>query len=237
MKKRFKSEKIHKALMKYKSKSNEENLHSLYEELDFIINQVTKNIARSFSRKHPDAFEDIRQNIKIEIYNRLEKLARLSIDGENLVCILVSATCLIFNTYYRKWERDTPYDSLVDASKASEEFHPISGMMEVGINDIDPTHIDEEDQVYSKAIVWSKPIVEEKLKLQDFLRIVQVEAVALSNFENKELIEFCVNSLLSGRQPSLAIIQKLWKVEDPGFWPSYALVLIRLAILKAKRSL
>src|ERR1700686_3932759 len=90
----------------YKKKPTSNNLNILYDELDYIILSVANGIGKAFRKSYPDDFEDILQQIRMEVFQTLSNVCNISIDGEQLQKILVKVIIYAFIDNYKKFKKE-----------------------------------------------------------------------------------------------------------------------------------
>lgn len=238
--KRFETDKVDILLAQYKSQPSYDNLNLLYNELENIITQVTEKIASSFRYKHPDDFEDIQQNVRISIYKILERLANISISGNQVVSIVVQATVWSFKTHYRRYKKHTPI-KLESEGSIHLHYESQSKIIEIPIDRLSILDSEAQGPFTEGRHSWCGELHKELhlnsgqfagTYLHDLPRLIMEEAVRNNRYPDKEdLVRFCLMSIVEGRSPSMSLIGKKWEESEPSYWPRYSLILLRVAML------
>lgn len=241
MQRRFDTEEVDSVLAKYKKRPNSVTLAALYESVDPIVSGVTSRIARRFSKKHPDDFLDIQQNVRIAIFNILEKIANMSETGNQIISIIVSATVWSFKTNYRAFKRKTPVsgDSPTSISTWTPEYNvPIEvPYPSTNANNLSYTVTSLSTSTYQHTTlvnVFSTPPSQvEAIYLQHLPELIAKSAKAKNRYKDKQdVVDFCINTIMDGRSPSTSLIANKWDSEFYNFWPKYSKVLIKLSALE-----
>lgn len=244
--KRFETEQIERILFKYKQNPSEENLDELYNNIDHIIVTITNKIASGFSKKHPDDFMDIQQNVRISIYRILPKLATISVSGNQVVAVVVKATVWSFKSRYSAYKRKTPVQGTMFGTWLPDNEIPIEVQLEMAIGGTELgessrkteeegpswTHTANISKVFISPRIWTNSNQFETVFLKTLPVQILNKALQKNRFKDKEdLVRFCLVSLIEGRDASTILISKKWDV-NPSFWTRYSNVLLKLSILE-----
>lgn len=238
MRKKFETEFVDKALREYKESPTGENLELLYNSLDHVVTTITKHVASSFSKKHPDDFLDIQQNVRIKIFKILKRLAEISETGNQVISIVVKASVWAFRIAYRKYKKTTPVKGQGPSSEWSPEYEvPVEIPIDVLVHPSTKVAKDPNLTV-SKEYTWINSCQYEAYVLTSLPELVIDTAVSFSRFSGKEkdeIIRFCLTAVMEGRSPSIRFIAKRWNEPNPKFWVKYSKILFRLAMLSVIR--
>jgi hypothetical protein len=246
--KRFPTIQAEIALAEYKASPSEDTLDNLYNQIDPIVLEVTSRISFSFKHKHPDDFLDIQQNVRLSIYRILKRLADISVTGNQVISVVIKATVWSLKTHYRRYKKVTPVMQSAAHGKWLPEFEIA---IEVPISEIIPIFDMTERQEYNTPDYWTGESKHPRYNSQyedvglwhnsgqfhyAFLRslpdLVMKKVLELNRFKEEEsLIRFCVMSFFDNRTPSTILIAQRWRVSDAFFWPRYAEVILKLAML------
>lgn len=168
-------------------------------------------IASYYKHKHKEDYEDILQLIAIDIWKVTNKLLLISSDSQSFMRILTSAINFSFRTHYGRLKKTVyiPHASTISL----EEFE-----------------VEQPSDVAKLDIL---------LDLDDVNTRILAFALGDSRFVNGErkAIEFCLKSLLLGREPGKRIIGAFYNVDDPSFILDYSKYLIRLALVRLSKEL
>lgn len=237
---RFPSDNIHIALVSYKQKNTEDSLCILYNSVENIINTVSKNIAKTFSRKNAEDFKDIQQEIRLQIYKILPRLSVLSVDGEQLIRILVSAVIFSFRSAYKKYKKATPVKvatgQAINHIFITNDWQPDENVLvEFSYEELtDPIF---ECNVPKKVVHYSFLKIDSQIESSIYIKQVfqqLLELVLLNNrYKHYEsIIKFCLLSLLHNRQPSLLLLNTYTQTTKATFFINYTKYLIKLSLLQ-----
>jgi hypothetical protein len=183
-----------------------EELETLYNDTVYPHIQSTGGkIASYYRHKHREDYEDILQLISMDMWRVLEKLLLISENSQFFMRILTSAINFSFRTHYGKLKR-TYYVPNRDVISLDE--------FEVTC----PSDVNKLNILVDMSDVTG--------------RIMRI-ADSYNRFTGNErnAVDFCLKSLLLGREPGEKIIRAFYEVDDPSFMIDYARYLIRLSIL------
>jgi hypothetical protein len=170
-----------------------------------IIN-TTGKIASYYKHKHHEDYEDIQQLIAMDVWRVMERLLEISTDSNSFMRILTSAINFSFKTHYGKLKRTIYVPSQSHVNLEEFEIETPSDVNKLNIL-IDMDNL-------SKHIVGLSA---------GFNRFTA---------NDREAIDFCLKSILLGREPSKKIISAFYMVENAAFCIDYAKYLIRLSLFQ-----
>jgi len=234
-------DRIDKTLLSYKNNPSHEGLELLYEELDSIITTITVKISSGFRKKNQNDFLDLQQEVRINIFTHLNKLAEISEDANNLVAIIVKGCVWSCRANYRKHKKSTPVKwndspSISFSSWLYEHEIPIQVGVAVALGDMD-TSTESDTYGTLKAAVWQEPVQLAHLQLQALPELLTDTALALNRFASKAgMIKFCLGLILEGRTPSTLVLEKKWGDSNGKFYVEYATLLFKLALIEVQNS-
>ena len=236
----FQTNEVDKVLLLYKGNPCEETLDALYNSIDHIVVTVTSKIATGFSRKFPDDFEDIQQNVRITIYKILPKLASISTTGNQVISIIVKASIWKFKSCYASYKKKTPVKFAYGDPNTWMPEHNVGVevQLELAMGGMESDHSTGENASgtivndFMVPKVWVNSNQFETLYLKTLPDEVINRALAKNRYTDKvSLVRFCLLSLIEGRDASLMLISKKWDESNASWWNKYSTVLLKLAII------
>ena len=242
--KHFDTEEVELVLVGYKSDPSEANLDLLYNSIDHIITKVTSKIASGFSKKNPDDFMDIQQNVRIAIYRILPKLATISVSGNQIIAIIVKASIWSFKSKYAQYKRNTPVKGVPGEWWLPDNEVPVEIQLEAALGGFNSVEVDATDEgrknntynphalrTYLAPKTWINSSQYETLYLKTLPAELLNKALDKNRYKKEvDLVRFCLLSLIENRDASPILINKKWNTKAT-FWNNYSEVLMRLAIL------
>lgn len=165
---------------------------------------TTNKIASYYRHKHPSDFEDIQQLIAMDLWRVMERLLELSFDNTSFMRLLTSAVNFSFKTHYGKIKRTIYVPSQSHINLEEFEIETPSDINKLNI-------LIDMDNLSTRIVSISRNY---------------------TRFEGQEgqAVDFCLKSILLGREPSKKIISAFYNVEVPNFFIDYAKYLIRLSL-------
>lgn len=172
---------------------------------------TTNKIASYYRHKHKEDFEDIQQLISMDVWRVLERLLELSFNTESFMRLLTSSVNYSFKTHYGKIKRTIYVPS--------------------------QNHVNLEDfEIESPSDVNKLNIL---IDMDNLSKRVLALSTGFNRFEGQErdAVNFCIKSILVGREPSKKIISAFYNVDIPNFFIDYASYLIRLSMFNIYKSI
>lgn len=193
--------------------SNEE-LEELFNDTVYphILNTGAK-IAAYYKHKHKEDYEDILQLISMDVWRVLERLLLIADNKLSFTRLLTSAVNFSFRTHYGKLKKTVyiPNQNTINI----DEFECTS------VSDVNKLNIlIDMSNVHQKIMSVSK----------QHNRFTGLE---------RDAIEFCLSSLLIGRDPGKKIIAAFYNMEtnEANFCIDYSRYLIRMSISSIHNSM
>ncbi len=175
-----------------------------------ILN-TTGKIASYYRHKHHEDYQDIQQLISIDVWRVLERLLVISDNTQSFMRILTSAINFSFRTHYGKIKRRIyiPAQSTISL----EDFE-----------------LEQPSDVNKMNIL---------LDMNGINRHILTVSDNINRFsgEERKAVDFCLRSLLIGREPGKKIIAAFYNTDNPAFFVQYAKYLIRLSIQNIRQSM
>jgi len=193
----------------YKTSPTPELITTIYSTLDPLIVNVLSKIASSLKNKHHEDYQDIQQQVRLDVYTVLPKLMDISVVPAQVIAIVVKVTSWSFKTHYHRMKNKKPiFVYLTDLNSELTESEIVDNKIFVNSNQFDYTY------------------------LNSLQSLIIDKVISLNKYKNKnELILFCINSFFEGRDPSTKLISKRWEESNPYFMKDYSLLLFKMAIL------
>ncbi len=228
----------------YKLDKTKDNLDDLYIGIDDIVVSVTRNIAKKFRQKNTSDFEDLQQQVRLDIYGYLPRILESCIDAEQLVRILVAASVIRFRFAYMNFLKKTPVilpgntDKLESWHSSSNGKRPIHANKD-GFVPRFPVPIfmifATSDDVFSNY-TKVEPNQIYNIYINELKTRILTEVKLLNRFKpNEHLVVYYVDCYLRDVIPSREILKNIFKSNKIGFWSKYAEVLLRAILLKVLR--
>lgn len=217
---------IEPIFLRCKSSITEDNVAELYTSIDSIIDRITKNISKTYRRKHAEEFEDLQQSIKLEIFKVMPRLVGISIDAEQFVRLLVSSILYKFKQEYSILKKKQPIE-FYETHPSDNGWKPDNDVLIIHYLDLDK---EEETSPSEGSIAPSQEYYVYLSGLKD--RLLSL-AKDYNRFKDKEeIILFCIDYILKGQTLSRRLLKKMYNINNIAFWIRYSEVLLRLVCLK-----
>lgn len=212
----------------------------------YMITSVAENISKRFRKKYPDDFEDILQNIRLNIWNVIEKLVTISQDEEQFTKLLVSSVIFSFRVNYRKYKKSNPVSVFPSISENSSWEPDEEVAIEIPIfsdNNHSDEHSHEKDIVARVPLLYVSKIDSElhnkKLLSDLFDSIIYKVNTYLVDFSEKEksAFNYLVKEVLKDNVPSKFYLVELYDIPNYKQYINYTKYLIRRAITDLKKEI
>lgn len=247
---------IDKALKYYRKVRTHEAMEDLYTLVDPIVIMVLKNICTRFRRENTEDFRDICQVVRLSIYRIMallepeeRRLVNVVKNGNSLISVVVSATIFDFRDHYRAYKRgyvprrDTKsLKEFVSTRPRRSKDLPLDNLAIGPLNSVQKRQLNghggRDDERWMRLRREEKYLSIEENKdaatlVGQLPQKIVAKALTLNRFNGRssEILAYCADSIMAGRQPSQTLLVSVWDCSDPKFWPQYTTTLLRLATI------
>lgn len=223
----------------YKLNKSKEDLDNLYNDIDNIILSVTRNISKKFRQKNLSDFEDLQQQVRLDIYRYLPRILENCVDAEQMVRILVAASVIRFRFAYMNFLKRTPV--IVEGSmvKLGNTKNNSKNQYDVEHKEFTPRFnvpifmiFSPSDDIFSNYTKVS-PTQIYSVYINELKNRILAEVKIINRFKNNEnLVMYYIDCFLRDITPSREILKNIFKANKNGFWAKYAEILLRAVLLK-----
>lgn len=192
------------------------NLEDLFNDLNPLITQTTNRIAYLYRHKWPADFEDIQQLVRLDVWKFLPKLLTLATSKDSLTRLVVTAINYSFKSHYRTLRKKNHYVS-VNNSNTVVINSPIDELHDVGIDTAART--------------------EALLDLGNVQSMVLKAVLAKNRWrgEEQDAVNYCVLTMLHGREPSRKVLKVVYGVTKGMYLIHYSRTLLKICVLQMMR--
>lgn len=235
---KFPVEKLLIPFQNYKLYKTKDSLDDLYCDIDNIIITVTRNISKKFRQKNFSDFEDLQQQVRLDIYRYLPRILESCIDAEQLIRIVVAASVIRFRFAYMNFLKKTPVMVEGGIIKLGGKPH----RFDTQIKDFIPRFpvpifmvFATSDEVFSNYTKVD-PNQIYNVYLNELKNRILNEVKKFNRFPDRQnLVLYYVDCYLRDISPSREILKNIFKANRNGFWAKYSEIVLRTTLLKVLR--
>lgn len=224
----------------YKLNKTKDELDALYSDIDNIVVSVTQNISKKFRQKNYSDFEDLQQQVRLDIYRYLPRILENCIDAEQLVRIIVAASVIRFRFAYMNFLKRTPVIVEGNVVKiGGDTFGKYSGGIKTSATPFVPRFpvpifmiFAASDDIFSNYTKVN-PSQVYSIYINEIKNRILAEVKKKNRFKSQEnLVLYYIDCYLRDVSPSREILKNIFKANKNGFWAKYAEILLRAVLLK-----
>ena len=235
---KFPVAKLIQPFQNYKLNKEKDTLDDLYCDIDNIIISVTRNISKKFRQKNFSDFEDLQQQVRLDIYRYLPRILENCIDAEQLIRIVVAASVIRFRFAYMNFLKKTPVMVEGSVIKLGGKPH----RFDTQVKDFIPRFpvpifmvFASTDDIFSNYTKVN-PNQIYNVYLNELKNRILAQVKIINRFpENENLVMYYIDCYLRDVVPSREILKNIFKSSKNGFWAKYAEIVLRTVLLKVLR--
>jgi hypothetical protein len=235
---KFPVEKLIQPFQLYKLNKCKDTLDDLYCDIDHIIISVTRNISKKFRQKNFSDFEDLQQQVRLDIYRYLPRILENCIDAEQLIRIVVAASVIRFRFAYMNFLKKTPVMVEGGIIKLGGKPH----RFDTQVKDFIPRFpvpifmcFNMSDDVFSNYSKTNPDQIYRLYLVELKTRILAVVKEKNRFPDNENLVLYYIDCYLRDVVPSREILKNIFKANRNGFWAKYSEIVLRSTLLEVLR--
>lgn len=176
------------------------DINELYEELDPLIVKSLNRLCYYYKNTHPEDFADIRQMVRVNLWQSLPKLLTIATDEQSLTRIIVNAISFSFKVNYKKVKKYNDIEKLCLDSDLLLTINP-----------------SEKDELVMSLAEYPSRIWEETKRINRF------------KDRERDVVAYCIALLMTGRLPSKKLISMFFNINNAQFFINYSRTILALA--------